>query len=186
MILFTLSINYRGFALDFFPKGHRTNGDVIGASNEVHYRGSPRPMVPSNSLPLNNSFSRALEQSTPFVEPSQILPLIKGWLIVWSSWTKYTICGALKQPPLNWGSTPSLEFSNKVHHLFDTWVTFDYTFDIAKLRAWLWYHVRNHESPQWYDIIHFEYKLSWFCFGLPRRSCTNEDVFLTYKSMIIP
>ena len=26
--------------------------------------------------------------------------------------------------------------------------------------------VKNDESPQWYDIIHFEHKLSWLCFGL--------------------
>ena len=40
--------------------------------------------------------------------------------------TKYTIeplqmpIEDLEQPPLTRGSTPSLESSNKVHHLFDT------------------------------------------------------------------
>ena len=38
--------------------------------------------------------------------------------------TQYTI-----EPPLNWGSTPSLEPSNKVHYLLDNLVTFDYTFE---------------------------------------------------------
>ena len=27
-------------------------------------------------------------------------------------------------------------------------------------------HVRNHDSPQWYDIVYFEHKLSWLYFGL--------------------
>ena len=30
-------------------------------------------------------------------------------------------------------------------------------------------HVRNHRSPQWYDIVHFEHKLSWLCFRLPQK-----------------
>ena len=30
--------------------------------------------------------------------------------------------------------------------------------------------VRNHDSPQWYDIVHFEHKLSWLCFGLPQKA----------------
>ena len=37
--------------------------------------------------------------------------------------------GALEQPPLNRGSTPFLESSNKVNPLFDTLVTFDCTFE---------------------------------------------------------
>ena len=24
----------------------------------------------------------------------------------------------------------------------------------------------EHDSPQWYDIVHFEHKLSWLCIGL--------------------
>ena len=28
--------------------------------------------------------------------------------------------------------------------------------------------VLNHGSPQWYDIVYFEHKLSGFCFGLPQ------------------
>ena len=28
----------------------------------------------------------------------------------------------------------------------------------------------EHDSPQWYDIVHFEHKLSWLCFGLPQSS----------------
>ena len=46
--------------------------------------------------------------------------------------------------------------------------------------------VRNHERSQWYDIVHFEHKLSWFCFWFPERPPTNGDVFLTYKLMIVP
>ena len=30
-------------------------------------------------------------------------------------------------------------------------------------------------SPQWYDIVHFEHKLSWLCFGLPKRPHSNGD-----------
>ena len=28
----------------------------------------------------------------------------------------------------------------------------------------------EHDSPQWYDIVHFEHKLSWVCFGLPQKA----------------
>ena len=28
----------------------------------------------------------------------------------------------------------------------------------------------KHDSPQWYDIVHFEHKLSWLCFGLPQKA----------------
>ena len=45
-------------------------------------------------------------------------------------------------------------------------------------------HVRNHESPQLYDIVHFENRLSWLCFELLQK--VFGDVFLTYKPMIIP
>ena len=27
----------------------------------------------------------------------------------------------------------------------------------------------EHDSPQLYDIVHFEHKLSWFCFGHPEK-----------------
>ena len=66
------------------------------------------------------------------------------------------------------------------------------TYINSRSSPWLRFHfssvvpVRNHEPPQWYDIIHFEHKLSCFVFGFPKNSHTNEDVFLTYKPMIIP
>ena len=82
--------------------------------------------------------------------------------------------------PLNRGSTP---FS------FGVLVIFYYAFEeapllffwsffvrhlmiyqfigMAKFRAWLWYMLDEDDSPQWYDIVHFEHKLSWLCFGLP-------------------
>ena len=28
----------------------------------------------------------------------------------------------------------------------------------------------EHDSPQWYDIIHFENMLSWLCFGIPQKA----------------
>ena len=28
----------------------------------------------------------------------------------------------------------------------------------------------EHDSPHWYDIVHFEHKLSWLCFGLPQKA----------------
>ena len=31
----------------------------------------------------------------------------------------------------------------------------------------------EHDSPQWYDIVHFEHKLSWLCFGFLKRPHTN-------------
>ena len=34
----------------------------------------------------------------------------------------------------------------------------------------------EHNSLQWYDVVHFEHKLSWLCFGLPQKaSHTNGD-----------
>ena len=57
-------------------------------------------------------------------------------------------------------------------------------------------HVRNHDSPQWYDIVHFKHKLSWLCFGLSkrrlcfglskRRSYEWRCITFIYKPMIIP
>ena len=32
----------------------------------------------------------------------------------------------------------------------------------------------KYDTPQWYDIVHFEHKLSWHCFGLPQMPHTNE------------
>ena len=45
---------------------------------------------------------------------------------------------AFEQPPLNRGSTPSLEFSKQVHPLFDTWVTFDYTSSLTTSLFDIW------------------------------------------------
>ena len=28
----------------------------------------------------------------------------------------------------------------------------------------------EHDSPQWYDIVHFELKLSWLCFGFSQKA----------------
>ena len=56
--------------------------------------------------------------------------------LLWSSRTKYTLCS--------------------IH---------EDSIDMAKLRACLWCHVRNNDSPQWYDIVYFEHKLLWFCSG---------------------
>ena len=28
----------------------------------------------------------------------------------------------------------------------------------------------EHDSPQWYDIVHFEHKLLWLCFGFPQKA----------------
>ena len=37
-------------------------------------------------------------------------------------------------------------------------------FDIGSVRR------TRLDSPQWYDIVHFEHNLSWFCFGLPQKA----------------
>ena len=34
---------------------------------------------------------------------------------------------------------------------------------------------KNHDSPQLYNIIYFEPKLSWFCFLFSKRPRTNGD-----------
>ena len=39
-------------------------------------------------------------------------------------------------------------------------------------------YVRNHDSLQWYDIIHFEHKLPYFAFSFPKKPHVDEDVFL--------
>ena len=39
---------------------------------------------------------------------------------------------------------------------------------------------------QWYNIVHFEHKLSWLYFWFLKRPRINGDLFLTYKPMIIP
>ena len=36
----------------------------------------------------------------------------------------------------------------------------------------------EHDSPQWYDIIHFEHKLSWLYFRLSKKSHTNGENIL--------
>ena len=28
----------------------------------------------------------------------------------------------------------------------------------------------EYDSSPWYDIVHFEHKLSWLCFGLPQKA----------------
>ena len=45
---------------------------------------------------------------------------------------------------------------------------------MAKFRAWIWYHVRNNDSPQWYDI------------GFPKGLIPMEIVFLTYQKASYP
>ena len=129
------------------------------------------------------------------------------------------VYGALEQPPLNRGSTPSLESSNKVHplltnspksrlesffgaieqsapffqHLSHFWLhlqgsqlfcsIFEDFINMVKLNAWLWYHVKNHEPSQWYDIVPFEHKL---VLVFPKDLIAMVMVFLTYKLMINP
>ena len=121
-----------------------------------------------------DSCSNNLQQSSPRtkytiepplrpMEPSNSLLLIEIWLFLWNPQTK---------------------------SLFNTWVTFDYNFGVptslfdnweffymAKLRVWLWYHVRNHDSPQWYNIVHFENKLSWLCFWASPKGLIPMEIY---------
>ena len=101
MILYKLSISSHGFTFGF-PEKPRTNGDVF-----LTYKPMINPLISQCGTPLLT-----------------ILPSNK--LHHKASPKAY---GALEQSPLNRGSTPSLEFKNKVHLLFDTCVTFDYTFE---------------------------------------------------------
>ena len=106
--------------------------------------------------------------------------------------------GAFKQPPFNWGSTSfsrAFEQSTQfIRHLSHFWLhlwahnfcsTFEDSIHMVKLGAWLWYYVRNHDSLQWYDIIHLEHKFSWFYFWFSQKASYQWDVFLTYKPMIL-
>ena len=45
--------------------------------------------------------------------------------------------------------------------------------------------VRNQGSSQWYDIVHFEHKLSWLGFGFPQKASHQWRYILAYKPMII-
>ena len=46
--------------------------------------------------------------------------------------------------------------------------------------------VRNHDPPQWYDIVLFEHKLSWLCFWFPQKASYQwRFILFTYKPMII-
>ena len=53
----------------------------------------------------------------------------------------------------------------------------------------------EHDSPQWYDIVHFEHKLSWLCFGLPQKPSyrwrqysliINGGTFIQHPQVVIP
>jgi len=100
MILSILSISSRGFAFGF-PKKSHANGDSV-----PYYE----PMIfllisPCKTNLFNDPQTNyTIEPSLRPMEPSNNLLLIKARLL-------------------------SLEPSNKVHYLFDTWVTFDYTFE---------------------------------------------------------
>ena len=139
------------------------------------------PKLANVGLPPNN-----LQQSSPRIkytidpplrpmEPLNNLPLIVAWLL-------------------------SLGLSNKVHPLFDTWVIFDYTFEVHNffvrhlriLLTWLsWGHDSNTilgTTTLYNGMILSTLSMSslGFAFGFPKRPHTNGDVFLIYKPMIIP
>ena len=157
MILSTLSISSHGFAFGF-PKALIPMEMYSLLINSWWF-----PKLANVGLLSNNS-----QQSSPRTKytiepplrpivPSNSLPLIEAWLFLWSPWTKYAFCSALE--PL---------FTTR-SRLTTSCSTFEDFIDMAKLRAGLWYHVMNHNSPHWYDIVHFEHKLLWLCFGLPQK-----------------
>ena len=45
--------------------------------------------------------------------------------------------------------------------------------------------LNEYDSPQLYDIIHFEHKLSYFCFELSQKALFQWKEFVDYKPMII-
>jgi len=101
MILSTLSISSHGFAFGFSKKPY-TNADVF-----LTYKPMIIPSISQRGTPSQQSSPRIKYTIEPLlrpIEPSNSLPLIEARLL-------------------------SLEPSNKVHHLFDTSVTFDYTFE---------------------------------------------------------
>ena len=99
--------------------------------------------------------------------------------------------------PFNQGSTPSLKPSNKVHHLFDTWIAFDYIFETQNFFVW---HTKlgtklgtGYNSDSMLEttalqngMILFALNVNShsFTFSFPKMPRTNGDVFLTYKPMI--
>ena len=104
--------------------------------------------------------------------------------------------GSLGHPPLDRGSTPPLKPSNIIHHLFDTLITFDYTFeahnffcstfedsiDMAKSIIMLGTtNLHNSMILRTLSISSHD-----FTFSFPKRPHTNGHVFPTYKLMINP
>ena len=85
MILFTLSISSRDFALDF-PKG------LVPMEMYSLLIGLP-PNNPQQSSPWTKY---TIESSLRPVEPSNSLLLIEARLLFWSSRTKYTLCSTLE------------------------------------------------------------------------------------------
>ena len=156
MILSTLSISSHGFAFGF-PKRPHTNEDVfltykLMINPFINQCGTPLPTI----LPSNKVHHRAPLRP---MEPSNILSLIEAWLLLWSPRTKYTLCSTLE--------SLLTTLSRLTTSLFDIWGSYWHT---PKSRAWLSYHNRNKDPPQWYDIEHFKNKFSWFCFLFPQKA----------------
>ena len=61
-------------------------------------------------------------------------------------------------------------FELGVHLLF-------HSIDMTKFRTWLWYHVKNHDSPQCYDIVHALLPAS------PKCLTSMERVLFHYKPL---
>ena len=65
--------------------------------------------------------------------------------------------GVLEQP-FPWSK------SNSLYGALEQSKPSSLTVDMTELKTWLWYYIRNHNSSQWYDIVHLEHNLSWFFF----------------------
>ena len=144
MILSTFSISSRGFAL-CFPKSHHNNGDVF-----LTYKCMIIPQI--------SQCKTHFQQSSTILSSNKVHHRASPEAYV-----------ALEQPSLNRDLThfsETLEQSTSfVRHLNHLWLhvrgsqilysTIENSINMTKLNAWLWYHVRNHDSLQCYDIVHF-------------------------------
>ena len=128
-----------------------------------------RGLPPNNPQQSSPRVKYTIEPLLRPMEPSNSLPLIEARLL-------------------------SLEPSNKVHTLFDTWVPFDYTsegpnFFVQHLRillTWLWYHVRITNLHNSMILSTLSISSHDFALNFHKMSRTVEMYSFTYKPMIIP
>ena len=77
--------------------------------------------------------------------------------------------------PLKWATSQANSYP--IEYMWDLTIhPYSHSFSLAHRpclhpnRCRILHMLDEHDSPQWYDIVHFEHKLSWLCFGLPKNA----------------